>query len=147
MGIAITVPSSSRSSHAEERRDPALNGRTELGEPFQRWGFHVMVISRESISESIYYIWFIEVNLCESMWIYIWTIIYVNLYIQWISWREHLHRKPARFSHEDHGIFLYFFPLKPINRYIGQIWAWLVVYLPLWRLIATWDFCSKYTEK
>ena len=29
--------------------------------------------------------------------------------------RENLHRTPFRFSHEDHGIFQYFFPEKPIN--------------------------------
>ena len=27
---------------------------------------------------------------------------------QWVDLRENLNRKPARFSHEDHGIFLYF---------------------------------------
>ena len=26
--------------------------------------------------------------------------------IQWIGWWENLNRKPARFSHEDHGMFL-----------------------------------------
>ena len=71
---------------------------------------------------------------------------------QWLNsmgWqkRENLHRKPARFSHEDHGIFRYCFPTKPINLSL-RTWTWPYFYYRIFPWFPWWfpfDL-AKYVE-